>query len=79
MDIFQIIGFIGMLFVVYAYFLLQTHKVTTVTLRFQLLNLIGAILLIISLLVHFNLGSFLIEIFWITITLYGMWKNRKKN
>ncbi len=78
MDIFQIIGFIGMLFVVYAYFLLQTHKVTTVTLRFQLLNLIGAILLIISLLVHFNLGSFLIEVFWISITLYGMWKNRKK-
>jgi len=77
-DIFQIIGFIGMLFVVYAYFLLQTHKVTTVTLRFQLLNLIGAILLIISLLVHFNLGSFLIEVFWISITLYGMWKNRKK-
>ena len=76
MDIFQIIGFVGMLFIVYAYFLPQTHKAEHDSLGFQFLNLIGAILLIISLLVHFNLGSFLIEVFWIVITLYGMAKNR---
>ncbi len=78
MDIFQIIGFIGMLFIVYAYFLLQTRKVQHSSLKFQIFNLIGAILLIISLLVHFNLGSFLIEIFWIIITIYGIIKNRVK-
>ena len=78
MDIFQIIGFIGMLFVVYAYFLLQALKVEHSSLKFQTLNLIGAILLIISLLVHFNLGSFLIEVFWIIITIYGIMKNRVK-
>lgn len=76
MDIFQIIGFIGMLFIVYAYFLLQAHKVIQNSIKFQILNLIGAILLIISLLVHFNLGSFLIEVFWIIITIYGIVKNR---
>jgi predicted membrane protein len=78
MDIFQIIGFIGMLFIVYAYFLLQASKVKHNSLKFQIINLIGAILLIISLLVHFNLGSFLIEVFWIIITLYGIIKNRVK-
>jgi len=78
MDIFQIIGFIGMLFIVYAYFLLQASKVEHSSLKFQIINLIGAILLIISLLVHFNLGSFLIEVFWIIITLYGIIKNRVK-
>ncbi len=78
MDIFQIIGFMGMLFVVYAYFLLQAQKVLHNSLKFQTLNLIGAILLIISLLVHFNLGSFLIEVFWIGITIYGIIKNRVK-
>jgi predicted membrane protein len=78
MDIFQIIGFIGMLFIVYGYFLLQAHKVKHSSLKFQILNLIGAILLIISLLVHFNLGSFMIEVFWIIITIYGMIKNRAK-
>ncbi len=77
MDIFQIIGFVGMLFIVYAYFLLQTHKAEHDSLLFQILNLIGAIFLIISLLVHFNLGSFLIEVFWIIITMYGIVKNRR--
>lgn len=78
MDIFQWIGFLGMAFVVIAYFLLQINKYTINSLKYQLLNLIGAILLLISLFVHFNLGSFIIEIFWIIITLYGIYKNIKK-
>lgn len=79
MDIFQIIGFIGMLFIVYAYFLLQAQKEEHDSLKFQILNLIGAILLIVSLLVHFNLGSFMIEVFWIVITIYGILKKRKRD
>jgi predicted membrane protein len=78
MDIYQFIGFLGMAFVVTAYFLLQTEKHKITSLAYQVLNLIGAILLLISLCVHFNLGSFIIEIFWIAITLLGMYKNLKK-
>jgi len=78
LDIFQWIGFLGMACVVYAYFLIQSAKVTKDDNIYQWLNLIGAILLIISLLVHFNLGSFMIEVFWIGITLYGMIQSRKK-
>ncbi|PLY07692.1 MAG: hypothetical protein C0625_05820 [Arcobacter sp.] len=78
MDIYQIIGFIGMLFIVYAYFLLQIKKYTITSFSYQVLNLVGAILLLISLFVHFNLGSFIIEVFWIIITLYGMYKNLKE-
>lgn len=77
MDIFQLIGFLGMVFVVVAYFLLQTERQEITSWTYQVLNLIGAILLLISLFVHFNLGSFIIEIFWIIITLYGMYKNLK--
>jgi len=79
MDIFQLIGFVGMLFIVYAYFLLQAQKEEHDSLKFQILNLIGAILLIVSLLVHFNLGSFMIEVFWIIITIYGILKKRKRD
>ncbi|WP_321468276.1 CBU_0592 family membrane protein [Halarcobacter sp.] len=79
MDIFQLIGFIGMVFVVVAYFLLQTEKKKITSWTYQVLNLIGAILLLISLFVHFNLGSFIIEIFWIIITILGMYKNLKGN
>ncbi|OPA78199.1 hypothetical protein BFG05_03045 [Campylobacter pinnipediorum subsp. pinnipediorum] len=79
MDIFQIIGFLGMLCVVGAYFLLQIEKIGQKSLAYQFINLAGAILLIISLLVHFNLGSFLIEVFWIFITLYGIYKIYKES
>lgn len=81
MDIYQWLGFIGMAFVVIAYFLLQINKYTIKSIQYQLLNLIGAILLLISLFVHFNLGSFIIEIFWIAITIYGIAiniKNKKR-
>ena len=75
----KIIGFIGMVFIVYAYFLLQLGTYDSKSLKFQYINLIGAILLLISLCVHFNLGSFIIEVFWIIITLYGIYKNYKDN
>ncbi|MGG7047746.1 MULTISPECIES: CBU_0592 family membrane protein [unclassified Campylobacter] len=78
MDIFQFIGFLGMICVVGGYFLLQVGQVNSDTMGFQLINLVGAVLLIISLCVHFNLGSFLIEIFWIGITIYGIYKILRK-
>lgn len=77
MDIYQWAGFVGMLFVVLAYLFLQMNKYTIRSLQYQLLNLIGAILLLISLFVHFNLGSFIIEVFWIIITIYGIVINLK--
>lgn len=78
LDIYQIIGFIGMVFIVYAYFLLQIGTYDSKSLKFQYINLIGAILLLISLFVHFNLGSFIIEVFWIIITLYGIYKHYRE-
>ena len=78
LDIYQVIGFVGMIFIIYAYFLLQVGKYDSKSLQFQYINLVGAILLLISLCVHFNLGSFIIEVFWILITLYGIIKHKKK-
>ena len=78
MDLFQWIGFVGMVCIVYAYFLIQFDKAHKNDRRYQWLNLIGAILLTISLLVHFNLGSFLIEVFWIIITIYGMIRGKRR-
>jgi hypothetical protein len=74
MDFFQWLSFAGMICIVLAYFFLQLGVYDIHALNYQLLNLAGAIALIISLLVHFNLGSFLIEVFWILITLYGLFK-----
>lgn len=39
---------------------------------FNLLNLLGAILLLISLSVHFNLAAFFLEVCWAAIALFGL-------
>lgn len=68
----NVIGMLGTASVVGAYFLLQLNKIEATGLAYNLLNLIGAILLLISLFVHFNLASFVIEIFWIAASIVGL-------
>ena len=68
------IGMTGTLLVVAAYYLLQLEKLQPRGLTYNLMNLIGAILLLISLNYTFNLASVVIEIFWIGAALIGLWK-----
>ncbi|MFT7527678.1 MAG: hypothetical protein ACI9LY_002837 [Arenicella sp.] len=74
----NIIGMLGTTAVVGVYFLLQIDKIDAKGLAFNLVNLIGAIFLLISLLVHFNLASFVIELFWIVASVIGLYQNFKK-
>jgi hypothetical protein len=39
---------------------------------FNIINLIGAILLLISLSVHFNLAAFILEAAWMMIAIFGL-------
>ena len=71
----HVVGFLGMLCVVLAFWLVVNEKWKPTSLAYNLLNGAGAVLLILSLLVHFNLGSFVIEIFWIAISATGVWKH----
>ena len=78
----HILGFIGMIFVVIAFMNTVSGKWPGQGKTFNVVNLIGAILLLLSLLVHFNLGSFVIEVFWILISgrgLYAIRKTRTRN
>ena len=68
------IGFLGMACVVTAYFMITEKRWTTDAPIYHWINLAGAVLLLVSLLVHFNLGSFIIEVFWIGIALRGLLK-----
>lgn len=69
---------LGTTAVVGVYFLLQIDKIDAKGLAFNLVNLIGAILLLISLLVHFNLASFVIELFWIVASVIGLYQYFKR-
>ena len=70
----DILGSIGAFTIVAAYMALQIEKIRSDQLLYSLLNLIGAALILFSLYFKFNLSAFLIEIFWVFISLYGIWK-----
>ncbi|MET0371564.1 MAG: hypothetical protein ABW039_09330 [Sphingobium sp.] len=70
-DLANIIGLIGSALMVVAYAYSNIARVMNFTL-FNLLNLIGALLLIGSLTVHFNLASMALEIVWAFIALFGL-------
>ena len=68
------IGMFGTFLVVLAFFLLQLERTDPKGLTYNLVNLFGALFLLVSLCFNFNLASFVIEIFWITASLIGLWK-----
>lgn len=72
------IGMLGTLLVVLAYYLLQLERTDPKGLAYNMINLVGAILLLFSLCFHFNLASFVIEIFWIAASLIGLWKYHRR-
>lgn len=74
----HIIGLVGMALVVLAFYQTVSGKWDSQGESFNVVNLCGAVLLLISLCVHFNLGSFVIELFWIAISLKGLAQLRKK-
>ena len=70
----NIIGMLGTACVVGVYVLQQMDKLDAKDFAYNFYNLLGAILLLISLLVHFNLASFIIELFWIAASVLGLIK-----
>lgn len=68
------VGLLGTALVVLAYFLLQLERIESGSLSYSLINLVGASCLLFSLCFTFNLASFIIELFWITASLVGLWK-----
>ena len=72
-------GLVGVALIILAYFLLQTCRTHFESLRYLWLNLIGSVLIALSLIPEWNLPAFVIEVFWIAITLYSfarLWKKR---
>ena len=74
MNWFDVLGLIGVSFIVMAYLLLQTGKLSSDAKAYSLSNLIGALLIIVSLIFDFNLSAFIIEVFWFVFSVYGLFR-----
>lgn len=68
------LGNIGVLFLMIAYLLLQLNKLSN-GLLYSTLNALGAGLIVVSLLTNFNLSAFLMEVFWVLISLIGIYRH----
>jgi hypothetical protein len=65
------IGMLGAALIVTAYFLLQVGRLEAHSVSFSVVNGLGAFGILFSLAFEFNLSAFLIELFWLAISIYG--------
>ena len=80
-EYFDIVGAIGVVLIVVTYFLLQIGKLGSSSLTYSVTNAIGAALILFSLFFEFNVSAFLIEVFWLLISVIGIFRflNRRKS
>jgi predicted membrane protein len=67
-------GNVGVALMVLAYLLLQVSKLRSNDWSYSAMNAIGAALVLVSLFFVFNLSAFLVEGFWLLISLFGLVK-----
>jgi purine-cytosine permease-like protein len=71
-SVYDAAGIIGSIVVIVAYFATQAGWLAANDPRFAFANLGGAALIITSLMMDWNLAAFVMEVFWILISLYGL-------
>jgi chromate transport protein ChrA len=71
---YDFVGTIGTAVIIVTYILLQTERIKSSSLIYSLLNAAGAALIIVSLIFSFNFSAFMVEFFWLLISLFGIVK-----
>ncbi|MEM7243329.1 MAG: hypothetical protein AAF429_14185 [Pseudomonadota bacterium] len=66
------LGVLGSFLIAGAYFGVSSGKLNGEAPPFQLLNLTGAVFILLSLIYRPNAGAILIEVLWIAIALYSL-------
>ncbi len=70
----DLIGNVGVVVLVITYGMLQLNKISSDGLAYSLLNAAGASLIVVSLIYDFNLSALLMEVFWVLISLLGIYR-----
>ena len=72
MALHDVAGILGSALIVGSYLWLQLGRMRADQIAWPVLNGLGAALVMASLLVEFNLGAFVLECFWLVISLIGL-------
>jgi membrane-bound ClpP family serine protease len=68
----DVIGIVGVVLLLIAYYLLSSHKMSAYSMKYQVLNCLGACLILFSLFFHWNTAAVIIEVAWILISMISM-------
>jgi hypothetical protein len=71
---FDLVGNVGVAILLVTYLLLQLGKLDAHRFAYSALNALGAGLIALSLLFSFNMSAFMIETFWVAISLFGIYR-----
>lgn len=74
-SVINLVGVVSLLLVFVAYGLMQARKIAPTDMSYLLMNLLGSTGLMATLTVDWNLGGFIINAFWMAISLYGLFKH----
>ncbi|HEX8287925.1 MAG TPA: hypothetical protein VF556_08020 [Pyrinomonadaceae bacterium] len=72
--LYDFVGSVGVFLIILTYILLQAEKIKSESLIYSVLNAAGASLIIFSLVFNFNFSAFIVEFFWVLISIYGIIK-----
>ena len=70
------VGMAGVALVLVAYVLLQSGRMPSTAPAYSWLNIAGSLAILVSLTHTFNLSSFVIQVAWIAISAWGLWRAR---
>ena len=70
----DILGTIGVGFIIVMYAMLQLGKISAERPAFSAFNALGAVFILISLTYEFNLSAAMMESVWLVVSLYGLRK-----
>ena len=71
---YDILGTAGVAIILVAYVLLQIGRLRSERPAFSLMNAVGAAMILVSLCFDFNFSSFLMEFFWLIVSIFGIGK-----
>lgn len=77
LTVFDAFGLAGSAVVIVAYFATQKGWLGATDWKYPFANLIGCVLIITSLWGAWNLSAFVVEVFWLAISLYGLLRARR--
>lgn len=76
--LYNLAGFVGIWLIIAAYFMMNTGRWSDDAPRMHACNLVGALLVMVSLIHAWNLAVLVMEIAWASVASYGLWRSLKR-